>query len=375
MTTNLSAVGSLVLTRMLIVGEKGELGSKIKKDLESLLAHRWVGAELTEQIDQTLEDLESIGLVTRLPVKTKSKKKAVPKYLPTAEGRRCALEFLGVAQLKPKTTWKVITKTYLPARALGMPASSETLFKSVDSDLNFQAFLLKRQYGLSVAEVPKPKEDIDALVWKLVGFEGETRKFNVKNVQTVLLNALVAKLMGFDGESRKFNLDNIKTALLNRELGDERATKFQKAAAKLLAKRLGAKSDNPQEFRDIVVRSWIDQGDTPSTASSSPALPAPPSIELDLPTFAERVKAAARACPTGRFGDNKVFIAHVWRAVQSDLAFQTIDLPAFKERLAEANNARLLDLSRADLVQAMDPEDVRESEVHYLNATFHFVRI
>ncbi len=40
-----------------------------------------------------------------------------------------------------------------------------------------------------------------------------------------------------------------------------------------------------------------------------------------------------------------------------------------------ANNARLLDLSRADLVQAMDPDDVRLSEVNYLNATFHFVRI
>ena len=98
-------------------------------------------------------------------------------------------------------------------------------------------------------------------------------------------------------------------------------------------------------------------------------------IGLDLPSFAERVKAAARACPTGRFGDSKVFIAHVWLSLQSDPAFRTMDLAAFKERLAEANNARLLDLSRADLVQAMDPDDVRQSEVHYLNATFHFVRI
>ncbi len=40
-----------------------------------------------------------------------------------------------------------------------------------------------------------------------------------------------------------------------------------------------------------------------------------------------------------------------------------------------ANNARMLDLSRADLVQAMDPDAVRLSEMHYLNATFHFVRI
>ena len=87
------------------------------------------------------------------------------------------------------------------------------------------------------------------------------------------------------------------------------------------------------------------------------------------------MKSAARDCPTGRFGDNKVFIAHVWRAIEAEPLFQAMNLAAFKERLAEANNARLLNLSRADLVQAMDPDDVRQSEVHYLNATFHFVRM
>ena len=55
--------------------------------------------------------------------------------------------------------------------------------------------------------------------------------------------------------------------------------------------------------------------------------------------------------------------------------FQAMEMVTFKKQLAEANNARLLDLSRADLVQAMDPNDVQQSEVHYLNATFHFVRI
>ena len=50
-------------------------------------------------------------------------------------------------------------------------------------------------------------------------------------------------------------------------------------------------------------------------------------------------------------------------------------LDGFKGRLAEANNARLLDLSRADMVEAMDPDDVRLSEVPYLGAVFHFVRI
>jgi hypothetical protein len=61
--------------------------------------------------------------------------------------------------------------------------------------------------------------------------------------------------------------------------------------------------------------------------------------------------------------------------LQADPDFRSMDFASFKECLAEANNARLLDLSRADLVQAMDPEDVQLSEVSYLNATFHFIRI
>ena len=87
------------------------------------------------------------------------------------------------------------------------------------------------------------------------------------------------------------------------------------------------------------------------------------------------MKSSSRNCPTGHFGDNKVFIAHVWRALQADPAFRGMELATFKEHLTEANNARLLDLSRADLVQAMNPDDVHQSEVHYLNATFHFIRI
>jgi hypothetical protein len=50
-------------------------------------------------------------------------------------------------------------------------------------------------------------------------------------------------------------------------------------------------------------------------------------------------------------------------------------LDVFKQRLAEANNARRLDLSRADMVEAMNPEDVAQSRVVYLGAEFHFIRI
>ena len=103
-------------------------------------------------------------------------------------------------------------------------------------------------------------------------------------------------------------------------------------------------------------------GSTEAWASRSP-WPTPPALPFDLHRFADRVKAAAQACPSGRYGDSKVFIVHVWRMLHDDPDFRGMDFSTFKQRLAEANNARLLDLSRADLVQAMDPEDVQLSEL------------
>jgi hypothetical protein len=271
----------------------------------------------------------------------------------TLDGRRRALAFLGIDELKPKTTWTTLKKVHLPARVLGIPAASDATIKALSSDPIFKAVLLKQEYDLPVAVLPRLDDVIDALVWRLLGFRNTARKLDLKA---------------------------LKTALLNRELGDGRATDFKKAANQLLARRLGARRDDSKELRDAVLRGWIDRDPAlraggEQTRKSLPIPPVSPLPAFDLATFAERVKAAAGGCVTGRYGDNKVFIAHVWKVFQSDPLFQNMDLAAFKHYLAEANNARLLDLSRADLVQAMNPDDVRQSEVRYMNASFHFVRI
>ena len=343
-------VASLVLTRLLAAGEKGELGSNVRKDLEPLLVHRWSGAALAERLDRTLDDLQSAGLVASQPGKTR---RAAPRIALTADGRQRALESLGVAELRPKTTWAVLRKTYLPAAALGRPAAGEAAFKAMASDPVFKAVLLERHFDLPAAEVPKLDGAIDALAWKLIGFEGVAKKFDAKAV---------------------------KTAVLNRELGDGRPADFKKAAGRLLARQAGARRDDTKELRDAVVRGWVGQEDRSELEVQAQAAEVPqPQPEVRPPfdptALAERVKAAARACPTGRYGDHKVFIAHVWDRLRPEPDFAGMDLDGFKRALAEANNLRLIDLARADLVQAMDPEDVRRSEVQYLNATFHFVRI
>ncbi len=347
---DLSAISALVLTRLLLVSEKGETAAKIQRDLAPLLQHRWSSGALADEIGRALGELEVNGLVTSLRGKTK---KSVPKVLLTPDGRRQALAFLRIDDLRPKTTWSTLRKIYLPATVLGLSASTDASIKAIASDPGFKAIVLKRQFQLPAVELPKLDDVLDALAWKLIGLEPSSRKFTIKAV---------------------------KTALFNRELRNGSATDFKKAANHLLAKRLGARRDDSKELRNALVRGWIDQQFKASSGDSlahdnQTAAATVAETEFDLPAFAACVKAAAGNCPTGRYGNNKVFIAHVWAELQSDPVFQNMSLAVFKKRLAQANNARLLDLSRADLVQAMNADDVRESEVRYLSATFHFVRI
>jgi hypothetical protein len=95
---------------------------------------------------------------------------------------------------------------------------------------------------------------------------------------------------------------------------------------------------------------------------------------IDLPQFAQAVLQHANSRPPQeRFGPNKAFISCVWQATQADPTFPRMDLDTFKRHLTAAHHQGLLYLSRADLVQAMNPQLVAQSETHYLNGQFHFI--
>lgn len=73
-----------------------------------------------------------------------------------------------------------------------------------------------------------------------------------------------------------------------------------------------------------------------------------------------------------RFGARKVYISAIYTAAMLT-DHEVGELDTFKARLIAANRAGLLDLARADLIAAMDPEAVEVSEIHHLTSTFHFV--
>lgn len=343
----LSPIESLALARLLLAGEKGAKVADLKKDLEPLLGHRWPGGELTAVLERTVIKLVSMALAAYQPVKRKN---AAPAVALTAEGRRTALAFLRVDRLptKPKPSWASLKKSLLLAPALGLAGPGGPLAK----DDTLRGVLLRAHYNLSMGEYPTAKQAKEAWTRKALGM----------------------------GEREKVTLATVQAALFRRESGDDRPTAPNKSLDRLLAQKLRARRDEPKELRDEILRHWVDEslGKRATEASQpgdSTAMAPQSTRQLDLSEFARAVLEAARRCQTGRYGDNKVFIAHVWTALQHDPGFDGMDLAAFKKRLAEANNARLLDLSRADLVQAMNSQDVQLSEVSYLNATFHFIRV
>lgn len=336
--TEISRVGQLVMARLLAAGDAGATWNALKKDLEPLLGHRWAGSELERQLRGELAALEgaSLAVVVR---KGKTEKPTL-----TPAGRRRTLANLGIDELPPKTTWSQLKKTYVAARVLGIAAPRGESAKAFNGDPGFRALLLNRTFALGLGDRPGLDAAINALVWMLMGFP----------------------------PAPAMSADAVKSALIRRKLGTEPAVdprpkpKPRDEVAKLLAQHFGARQSGKDELRWAVIRHWIDG--TPAPAAPSPR-------PLDGAPFAARVVEAAQASTSGRFGAGKVFIAHVWDALREDPQLAALGAQGFKRRLAEAHHAGLLTLSRADLVEAMNQDDVRQSEVEYEGATFHFVRI
>jgi len=208
---DLSPLDLLVLTRLLPVGEKGDSPVRIRKDLESLLEHRWSGNVLTEVLDRTLIKLTTRGLVARPPAK---KKNAVPAVLLTPEGRQTVLAFLNVSQLpaKPKPTWAALKKSLLLARSLGLPAPGQAL----SSIAGFKAAVLRQKFGLPLGDYP-----------------------DLKSVKVELTRKLLAM-----GPKEQISLETVQAAIFGRELEEHRPSDPKKVLDRLVSRQVGARRDD-----------------------------------------------------------------------------------------------------------------------------------
>lgn len=89
--------------------------------------------------------------------------------------------------------------------------------------------------------------------------------------------------------------------------------------------------------------------------------------------FSRRVKAACEVVPAaGRFHD-KVYLHAAWAIGRFG---HEMGLDAFKAMCFQAHKAGEIELSRADMVEAMKPYDVKRSNyTSEMGATFNFIRM
>lgn len=145
---------------------------------------------------------------------------------------------------------------------------------------------------------------------------------------------------------------------------------------------LGVGGDILRVLKDELAAKGIDVGTRPAAnARNAHATWPRTAADVDLPSFALMVEAlAADVEPDpsedgrarGRFGDRKVFIAAIRRAL-GRTKYASLSRAAIDELIFRAHREQLLHLGRADLVAAMDPDEVRDSEIRVDGATFHFV--
>jgi hypothetical protein len=253
----------------------------------------------------------------------------------TESGRCRALAFLGTDALPAKMTWTTLIPKYLVPRALGVELSNGPAVKRLSREDGLAGVLLKRQFGI----METSKESLDSV-----------------------LEAIVCKTLGYEAASLKDLKQQVMARLLDAKDGTIPKQAKHQARALLKANNLG-------QLRSKAFAVWVAAGDD----RVQPGAEATCVDSFDLHEFARTVLAAAGGCPTGWFGNNKVFINHVYRHLQGEPAFRDMSLDDFKQRLVQANQNAWLELSRADLVAVMDANDVRESETFQRGATYHFL--
>lgn len=315
----MSDLADLLLARLVMPSKSPPSPAALHKDVAPLIR----GGLKKERVMEVLSGFRSSGL---LPPKGQAL---------TESGRARALAMLGLAELPPKCNWSKVKAGFLVPKALGLKPWTEAEIERVATADKLAARLLKSKY-----ELPVPPET------------------NLGGV----VESLVCKLAGFPGCK---SLKELVASVLSREL-DADPPLPAKDAAKLAPRMLlGIAKAGVDGYRMKIIGGAFEDRAEPCAE--------PPQPETGLRAFATIVLEAAPDCPTGWSGDDLVLISHVWNHVKD--RFHPLELAGFKEKLITANRERLLSLSRADLVQALDPQDVRESETSHLNATFHFLKI
>lgn len=338
------------------------------------------GAEWAGRIAAALEALHAAGLIERRPLRL------------TDAGKEALRRSFGVARTP---TWDELP-ALLAARTLGLDPDGPEARAAVRSTEHLSALILARRFGiderrgmggvideLTARELGVPSKGLntDRLRARVLARHlGLPEKASVEQ----FIDGLITERLGLP--PGKVDWVKLRKVVLARTGGTTTTGEPVQVATRIAAATVRVPRPDKRAMLAGLAQRWLDGAPLAEEPAAAPPAPdaappgpagtngqAAPPAAVDLQAFARAVRAAAaEVTGEGRFGDRRVFIAALWRRVaRGDLA--GLGLADFKRRLLDANRAGDLSLARADLVDAMDPALVAESEIRDLGSSFHFV--
>jgi hypothetical protein len=370
-------------------------------------------ARAREIVAGVLAGLHGRGLVGDLPVRSnkqpvrtkqkqppqKPRKKRPPPPPPPPKPGRTLTEagqraLCAAFELESSPRWEEVRDKHLPGLALGFQPGSNEAREVLDPEQrpDRKSGAGRRGNGKRAGGKREKKDGAGARVAVAV----IRQEFDIPEAASVtaLGDALIAQALGLP--PGRVTLDRIRGHLIARLVEAQAKGKAEQVAARVAKRALRAGAADKRSLVHALARRWAsapadrervqsasanarEPQSFPADAATPPAegpSSVPPALRpLLAPT--ELLAMVRDAIPAigadGRFGPEKVFVSAIWERLQGDGRMLDFSLDRFKRWLVAAQRERLLDLARADLVGAMDPHLVAESEIEDLGSTFHFV--
>lgn len=335
---NSDLLKNLILIRFLTSGKNNPTPKSLSNDLYSFFEHQMGKTDWETFLSDTLQEMINDETL-----------RYSRKYELTEKGEEQVLRFLGLRKRSIRLQWRTVKTKYLPAIALGISPGSDE-FKSRYKDIdNLRGEILRQKHNLNIPVFPTLTQATDAWIWKQLGIQTD----------------------------KPFSKTTLLQELINWELKLRIQGKIKTIIKPLCQQAVDARNSTAQELQAALIRSLIDG----SVVPKSETLPIEEKFlpredkKFNIEQFAKDVIECASQTSTGWFGEDKIFISHIWQRFKQQPEYANMEETDFKTHLTEANHQGSLSLAQADMIDAMNSDDVRESETRYLNSRFHFLRI
>jgi len=342
----LSRLEIVVLARLSVTKPPSE--ATLAKDIAKLTSPTEQGARALEATGSVLTSLRRRGLINNRTL--------------TENGNRSLRAAFG---LEKTPTWTRVRDVHLPALALGLEAGSQEAFKTMKTLKAISTHLVCSHLGLAKASTLD--QVCDGLIRRAFGMPDGPLTLRRLRAYALVSQSPEPVNREATGSATMVG-ERIASRLLGQPLKVKRDT--QRALASRWLYNVEAAPRVRFESKGPRASSIVSDPPTTPTLAPPPAQPIPVSLDTLLTLVREAIPLIGS---DGRFGKEKVFVSAIWQRLERDNQLPDLSLDRFKRWLVTANREQKLDLARADLVGAMDPKLVRESEIEDLGATFHFV--